>query len=405
MPKKNRNKKIFEDLEIASAEAHAGSTEPTGGDAEHSTLLLPGQGQENEEQAPAQVDASAGGEQSEHAAEEMSPDDILADVRHTLIEDETHEKEGQSQKWWRRIGRGSRKNAVESEPSKAPEEVELPASPSLSIDEQYKEAAGSLVEYQNELDELIDLLHTDDAVTEKPAPIVEDVPPEPENVIDFDELKKQAFQHRPSEADAESLSEVRAIALEDGEEVFIEVDSRPHDPFEERMKAVENAFKPYRRQINFAFAFLGLAMAVIAAGLLFNAYRGPAVEQDAAAIPNVPFPASVSLPGGWTFSLGRGTLDDGNWNPDGAEWLMGTEVCRWVALPWSRQLEAVVRTLNQDDQIQLGMSNSDKLIYKVYSIEQLSPQEMQKLDSNSPCLLIVLAEPGAEKRWVLTSLP
>jgi hypothetical protein len=51
------------------------------------------------------------------------------------------------------------------------------------------------------------------------------------------------------------------------------------------------------------------------------------------------------------------------------------------------------------------MSNNDKLVYKVYSIKQMSPEEMQNLDSNSPCLLIVLAEPGAEKRWVLTSLP
>ena len=76
-----------------------------------------------------------------------------------------------------------------------------------------------------------------------------------------------------------------------------------------------------------------------------------------------------------------------------------------VALPWSRQLEAVVRTLNPEDQIELGMSNSDKLNYSVYSIRQMSPEEMRELDSNSPCLLIVLAEPEAEKRWVLTALP
>jgi hypothetical protein len=30
---------------------------------------------------------------------------------------------------------------------------------------------------------------------------------------------------------------------------------------------------------------------------------------------------------------------------------------------------------------------------------------MQELDSNSPCLLIVLAEPETEERWVLTALP
>jgi hypothetical protein len=113
----------------------------------------------------------------------------------------------------------------------------------------------------------------------------------------------------------------------------------------------------------------------------------------------------VSLPGGWSFKLAKGSLVDGEWNPRGAEWLQGTEVCRWVALPWSRQLEAVVRTLNPKDPIELVMSNQDKLVYEVYSLRQMSAEEMQALDSNSPCLLIVLAEADTEKRWVLTALP
>ncbi len=36
---------------------------------------------------------------------------------------------------------------------------------------------------------------------------------------------------------------------------------------------------------------------------------------------------------------------------------------------------------------------------------QMSPAEMLELDSNKPCLLVVLAEPDADKRWVLTALP
>ncbi|HLO15268.1 MAG TPA: hypothetical protein VK206_10590, partial [Anaerolineales bacterium] len=88
-----------------------------------------------------------------------------------------------------------------------------------------------------------------------------------------------------------------------------------------------------------------------------------------------------------------------------AEWLQGTEVCRWVALPWSLQLEAVIRTLNPKDPIELTMSNNDKLVYQVYSVRQLTPEEMQKLDSNSPCLLLILVQPDSDKRWVLTALP
>jgi hypothetical protein len=141
--------------------------------------------------------------------------------------------------------------------------------------------------------------------------------------------------------------------------------------------------------------------------VLFNIYKqnAAAATPPPAVVSNLPFPTSVSLPGGWSFELGKGSLVDGQWNPNGAEWLQGTEVCRWVALPWSRQLEAVVRTLNPDDPIQLGMSNNDVLTYNVSSIDQMSPLEMQELDSNTPCLLIVLAEPEAEERWVLTARP
>ncbi len=103
--------------------------------------------------------------------------------------------------------------------------------------------------------------------------------------------------------------------------------------------------------------------------------------------------------------LGKGAIKDGEWNPQGPEWLEGTEICRWVAIPWSRQLEAVVRTLTQKDSLELVMSNNDKLTYSVYSIKEMTLAEMQKLDSNSPCLLLVLAKQDSDTRWVVTALP
>jgi hypothetical protein len=257
------------------------------------------------------------------------------------------------------------------------------------------------------IDELIELLDKEEVVRREP--IVEEKPPEPEKVVDIEELKKQAFQPRPASAQEENLTEVRSIALEGGEEVFVEVQSTSQDALEERLNAMENAIKPYRRYINFGLAFLGLVMAVIAALVLFNIYKqsvAATAAQQAQVASNLPYPVSVSLPGGWAFQLGKGSLtQDGRWNPKQAEWLQGTEVCRWVALPWSKQLEAVLRTLNPDDPIELQMSNNDVLTYKVYSIKQMSPEEMRELDSNTPCLLVVLPEEDAEKRWVLTALP
>jgi hypothetical protein len=173
----------------------------------------------------------------------------------------------------------------------------------------------------------------------------------------------------------------------------------------ERLKAIENVFRPYRRYIYFGLAFLGFVAVAITSIVLFDAYKQSLPPEPVQEAPALPYPTSMKLPGGLNFNLGKGTLQNGRWNPRGPEWLEGTEICRWVAIPWSRQLEAVVRTLTQDDQIELGMSNSDWVAYNVYSINQLTIEEMQEFDSDSPCLLLVLAEADSDKRWVVTAIP
>lgn len=364
------------------------------------------------EPTPINADAATK-EEPKPENEETATDEILDEVRQSLLEEEQAHQKAEETKWWKRIGRKSRKNTTPPEAQKVVEEINLPA---LETEETITESKPEPepTEEVDELDDLIDLLAAEqpandkqpavsDSLTSTPEP---EPQTEPEKVVDIDELKKQAFEPRSSAVEEENSTEVRSIALEGGEEVFVEVETTKQDPLEERLKAVENAIKPYQRYIYVGLAMLGLVMAVIAGLVLFNIYRQTVAANAPTPIPSdVPYPTSVSLPGGWTFKLGKGTLVDGSWNPKGAEWLQGTEVCRWVALPWSRQLEAVVRTLNPDDPIQLGMSNNDTLTYKVYSIKQMSPEEMQKLDSNTPCLLVVLVEPDAETRWVLTSLP
>jgi hypothetical protein len=113
----------------------------------------------------------------------------------------------------------------------------------------------------------------------------------------------------------------------------------------------------------------------------------------------------LNIPGGLSFNLGRGTLDNGRWNPQRPEWLGGTEVCRWVAISYSRQLEAVVRTLTRDDQLTLTMSNSDVISYDVFSITEMTIEDMQEVSSNTPCLLLVLADANTDTRWVVTAYP
>jgi hypothetical protein len=335
--------------------------------------------------------------------EEDSSEDLLGDVRRSLIEEEGSKDQKES-KWWRRIGRKAKK--VEPEASPAPVEIDLPPVQASIEAAENQEPASEPEKEIDQIDDLIDLLkaETEETAVESVAAPEVEAPSEPEPEVDFEELKKQAFAPRAEGDEPEPLTDVRSMALEGGEEVLVEVDRKAPDPFEERLSAFENALKPYRLYINIALAMLGIVMAVIASLIIYRVYQSsrPAPVQE---VSNLPYPTGVSLPGGWSFKLGKGTLQNGQWNPRGAEWLEGTEICRWVSLPWSRQLEAVVRTLNPKDPIDLVMSNNDKFTYQVYSVRQLTPEEMQKLDSNSPCLLLILTQPDAEKRWVLTALP
>ena len=333
---------------------------------------------------------------------DSSSDDLLEDVRRSLIEEDETDKNKKEAKWWRRLGR--KQKSVEPEPLPPVVEIDLPAT-SLQTDMVEEQTQLSEPEqYEDEINDLIDMLETESPISAtgtSSVAVEAEVPVEPEREFDLEQLKEQAFRPRATE---EVESDVRSIALEGGEEVFVEVESRPTDTFKERQEAFENVLKPYRSYIYMTLGFLGVVTAVILSFLIYNAYQ-QSRPQPVREVSNLPYPVAVSLPGGWSFDLGRGALQAGKWEPSGAEWLEGTEVCRWVSLPWSRQLEAVLRTLNPGDPIELVMSNNDKLAYGVYSVDEMTTEEIQKVDSNSPCLLLILTASESEKRWVLTALP
>ena len=423
MPKKSQKKipvkKIFEDTEIESVEARAKSTDsvqanpkdeavvPDLVEQEAATEMSGSDEQTISKEVPPVLNAAPASDEPVNVPEEDSGEDLLDDVRRSLMEDETLAEEKKSKKWWRRGAKGSKKDkGVEAEKA-VDVEVNLP--PVSAPAELTEEPVEKEVEYVDEIDELIDLLESEENESGRQTAVPVEAAPEPEIEpeveVDIEELKKQAFRPRGEEdQEQENITEVRSITLEGGEEVFVEVQSTAHDPLEEWLAGLENAIRPYRRYVYFGLAFLGLIMAVIASVVLFNVYQQsrPQVPTE---VSNLPFPTAMSLPGGLNFNLGKGSLQDGQWNPRGPEWLQGTEVCRWVAIPWSRQLEAVIRTLNADDPIEIVMSNNDRLVYKVYSVSQLSNEELQELPTDSPCLLLLLAKADSETRWVLTALP
>jgi hypothetical protein len=122
---------------------------------------------------------------------------------------------------------------------------------------------------------------------------------------------------------------------------------------------------------------------------------------------NVVHPTRLTLPGGWEFNLGQGKVVEGEWSPKRAEWLVGTEISRWVALPYSLQLEAVLRTLKPEDQLELTMSNFDILVFNVHSIRELTMEQLLANDPKTPSLLVVLYnnEEANGTYWVVEALP
>jgi hypothetical protein len=118
-----------------------------------------------------------------------------------------------------------------------------------------------------------------------------------------------------------------------------------------------------------------------------------------------PIPIQVRMTGGWVFTLSRGEVVNGKWTPKTAEWLDGTDICRWVSLPWTPQLEAVYRSLKPGDRIDLVMSNYDHWTFHVKSMEEKRTFELASMDKNYPSMLLILTNPDSDIRLVVLAAP
>ncbi len=157
-------------------------------------------------------------------------------------------------------------------------------------------------------------------------------------------------------------------------------------------------------------AIVILAMVIGVPYFVFMILRGPAtapaVQVQPDSVPaDVPYPTGLTLPGGWYFPLERSALTNGKWQPSTSEWLQGTEVRRVVALPWNPQTEAVIKTFQVGDWVELYLSNNDSLKYRVASIEQLAVSDTSIYYDQSPSLAIILYQGKDPNRWVIICKP
>ena len=233
------------------------------------------------------------------------------------------------------------------------------------------------------------------SIPEQSAPEMEEIKPRGSEVLRAD----PATEERDKNFEA-----IRDVALENYEDSpFLADNEQPVVSRRQNFKAFVRGLKPFERTLILVVA--GLIIVAGMASLGFMVINAQVARQAALPTPDLPYPVRVTLPGGWEFKLARGTVIDDQWSPTWAEWLQGTEICKWVALPWSLQLEAVVRSFKADDVIELTMSNTDSLKFKVLSIENVPVDQIATLNRKTASLLLILVNKDSDTRWVVTAIP
>ena len=155
---------------------------------------------------------------------------------------------------------------------------------------------------------------------------------------------------------------------------------------------------------------ISLAVIVAIGLVIFNWQSSKVVEStppdiiDSTGIDLV-YPTGLQLPGGWFFFLQEGKLVNNKWDPQTAEWLPTSTIRRVVAIPWSRQAEAVVQTLSTGDEIRLFMNNNDILNYYVENVTQIDRENVEILTATEPSLAVILFKSDNSDRWVVIAKP
>ena len=349
-----------------------------------------------------------------------SGDEMLLDVRQALIDESL--EEAQKQTWFQRFSGRFKKSSgptITGPVAEPVSDVEVLAEdlgevipepkPKKKKPSRSKQEEVAIQEFFSDLEALADVDiegSTAEALEAQAATELPEVQPEKEA-----SATPPPVPHLPvkSEETVEvDFEEVRQLALEEYDGVAVEPEVKV--PIQDQIRKGIRELRPFEK-----YALIGFGVLIVGA-LLFSgmfvladsisASLAPPVPTPTIDLTNVIHPIQLSLPGGWVFDLGQGKVVDGRWMPERAEWLVGTEISRWVALPWSLQLEAVLRTLQPEDQITLTMSNFQALDFNVYSIQELTMEQIQTLDPNKPGLLIILfgGEGDTDTHWVVTAV-
>lgn len=342
-----------------------------------------------------------------------SREELFAEIRQSLKEDESQKrKSGVAQRlkaWWDSLFRRKFK-ASSGEAEKVLESLPAPVIQESIADTELMQAVVPELETLTDTESPGDRLEEVQPLTDQTIGATTDEIYEVEQTIEEPpptRLGSRDILSKPREGEqaVDNYKNIRDVALQEYEESPVApVSEQPFSLRQSTRRALRDMPLSQKR-ILIGISILVVLFVMVAGGYFVSSALPKPSPTATPTTSNLPYPVSVSLPGGWSFPLNKGSVQDGKWNPAGPEWLDGTEVCRWVSLPYSVQLEAVLRTLKLDDPITLTMSNYDSLVYKTKSIQQMPVDQISLVDLKTPCLLIILGNEQSDKRWVVTSVP
>jgi hypothetical protein len=211
-----------------------------------------------------------------------------------------------------------------------------------------------------------------------------------------------------AEEDTAALNDMRSTAMEgyDPSTAFPTADEAEDDSI--LQKTIKWIADP-RHQMKVVLGVSILVGVILLAATSIYLIQRSALSRSTAQMPasnppgGMPYPIGLRFPGGWYFQLSSASMKEGQWEPQTAEWLQGAEIRRVIGVPWNRQSEAVVRSFEPGNTIELQMSNGDVLLYSIQSVSQVSSTDTNVLISYQPSMVVVLFQPSASSRWVVVS--
>ena len=351
------------------------------------------------------------------ASDELKPskEDLLADIRQSLASEENvEEQKGFFDRFKDRLNFSSKAKAKDGETQEQREididiqedlqDLVIEAKPKKKKSPSTKKEEKAVQEFFADLEALADVLPYG---SDQAAPEMQESQPEEKKPDEKAKLPKLPV--RSDDKEDVDFEKIREVALQEYDDTKVEPTVAQKVSLQDEVRETIRESKPLERILLIGAVALTAGI-LLFAGIFIIVKSIPMPSPEPTVVANWEdrvYPTYLNLPGGWGFNLDQGYVIDGEWSPQGAEWLIGTEISRWVALPWSLQLEAVLRTLKSEDQIELIMSNDDSLVFEVYSIQEMTMEEIQAQDVKTPSLLVILfnQEGDVNTYWVVTALP